>query len=157
LIEPAWSPDGRTLAWMVSLRSGGNLETGVLLLDLEAKIGTLMHTFQPQGGGSPPSLAFSPDGNTITHAASDVSSGQMRSPTVWVLAADGSGGFNLPNCTNPTWSPDSARLACLRLGASGQMEVVLFAAADGQEIPLNFNPPGGILMLQDWLVPLAWE
>ena len=101
-ILPAWSPDGRSLAY-VSYR-GGSPDV------------FRAHVFEGRSsnitGGAGQSFApsFSPDGKRIAYASNR--SGNME---VWVANADGTGARKITSSpaadTAPTWSPTGAEIA----------------------------------------------
>jgi hypothetical protein len=73
LLQPAFSPDGSRLAWMVAKSDpqGGSSTLGLAIFDLAARSGQLTHTYQPVGGGGYPyGVAWSPDGRWIALKAS---------------------------------------------------------------------------------------
>ena len=106
--SPAWSPDGRYLAWMI----GGNFEAGrrvgVLLLDLEARRGRLLHLYENLGRGgwfAPP--VWSSDGRWFAFVSEDVQAAQRG---LWVIAADGSEEHLLGPGAGPVWNPAGQQL-----------------------------------------------
>ncbi len=122
LDSPAWSPDGRKLAWVVSTQQGEDYATArieLLILDLEARTALRLRPYVPLGrGGWPPAPVWSPDGRWL---ALNPWPEDPTSSGLWVVAADGSAEFTLtvPHPANtwleqlapPLWSPDSSALA----------------------------------------------
>jgi TolB protein len=101
-ILPAWSPDGRSLAY-VSYRGG--VPDVYRASIFEGKSANLTG-----GAGMSFAPSFSPDGKRIAYASSR--SGNME---VWVANADGSGTRKITNSaaadTAPSWSPTGAEIA----------------------------------------------
>jgi TolB protein len=101
-ILPAWSPDGRSLAY-VSYRQGVPDVFRASIFE-----GTSANLTGGAGQSFAPS--FSPDGKRIAYASSR--SGNME---VWVANADGSGARKVTSSpaadTAPTWSPTGAEIA----------------------------------------------
>ena len=101
-ILPAWSPDGRSLAY-VSYRGG--VPDLFLASIYEGRSRNLT-----QGRGQSFAPAFSPDGRRIAYASSQ--SGNME---IWVAAADGSGPTKITSHpakdTAPFWSPTGREIA----------------------------------------------
>jgi Tol biopolymer transport system component/DNA-binding winged helix-turn-helix (wHTH) protein len=152
-IEPAWSPDGKWIAYH------SVAQHGIWLV--------------PVAGGSPRRLtafgsapAWSPDGRQIAFRSSEPPSfawsdlggaGGMQS-TIWTVAADGSQFRQVTDSRNPagqhampTWSPDGKRLIFVAMApseyairsldlASGKIEM-LAAAATRLASP-RFDPTG---------------
>ncbi|MFQ5890672.1 MAG: hypothetical protein ACE5JR_11550 [Gemmatimonadota bacterium] len=110
--EPAWSPDGRSLAY-VSDRSG-NRDIWVRLLEGE-ELRTTVH----EGDDSQPS--WSPDGRRLVFVSSrdygrrldqSVQFGYSLNGGIWTIPAfGGSPSRVLENGFNPDWSPDGRRIA----------------------------------------------
>jgi Tol biopolymer transport system component len=95
--EPAWSPDGRTIAYVT--------ETGLFLMNAD---GTGRHLLTARIGGRYPvhSPAWSPDGRAIAYA--------NRGGQIFVINADGTGERRVSRGLSlwcPAWSPDGRKLA----------------------------------------------
>jgi TolB protein len=102
-ILPAWSPDGRSLAY-TSYRRPGSPDVYVASI-FEGK-----NTNITNGSGQAFAAAFSPDGKRLAYASSR--SGNME---IWVANADGSGARKLTSSsgldTAPFWSPTGQEIA----------------------------------------------
>ncbi len=124
--QPAWSPDGRWLAY-----SGGHgyqtYEIYVVSVDGEAPrqlTKNQAHEFLP---------AWSPDGQQIAF-----SSDRSGNYDIWVMNADGSAPRQLTTDpaldTRPTWSPDGHSIA-FATNRSGRLELwVMQADGAGQQL-----------------------
>ncbi|MDQ4069470.1 MAG: hypothetical protein M3203_08400, partial [Actinomycetota bacterium] len=101
--RPAWSPDGRTMAF-ASDRDDGNLDIFVASLPATGPPARLVTS--PGQDGEP---AWSPDGSKLAFA-----SDRDGAPEVYVAERDGSSPRQLttrPRNFAPTWAPDGTRLA----------------------------------------------
>jgi tricorn protease-like protein len=156
--EAEWSPNGQRIAfsrnecdlnsnaggpcvWTMNATGGG--ET---LLTYEEKLGecdpnnTLdgyghrRHSTQP---------TWSPDGSKIAYAGYfNVCSQTGGGGDIWVMNADGSGKVNIISDASkterqPSWSPDGARIAFVRDGASSGPQLLTVGSAGGAITPLT--------------------
>lgn len=157
LLQPAWSPDARQLAWLVGgeLGGGGSYKSGLAVFDLAAKTGSLMHVFEPAGGGTfPTDVTWSPDGGWIAFVTAGEPPATGRAPNLWVIRPDGTGETYVAEGLNPVWSPDGAFLAYLRTGTEGAQEIwVAEAGAWGtQQLDLP-DEAMRALFLMGWVQP----
>jgi Tol biopolymer transport system component len=87
IASPAWSPDGKNLAWYI----GGDFEqgwqVGLAVFNLEAKTGQLLHLYTTVGrGGWFDAPTWSPDGRWLAFTAEDQNQAQAG---LWITRADG--------------------------------------------------------------------
>jgi Tol biopolymer transport system component len=157
LIQPAWSPDSKMLAWLVAgdLAGDGVTRTGLAVFDLGEKAGSLLHVFEPVGGGTfPQDVAWSPDGDWIAFVTFGEPPASGRAPNLWVVHPDGSGEIYVGEGLNPVWSPDGARLAFLRTGADGGQEIWMADPETGHSSPLSLpDEARRTLFLMGWVEP----
>jgi Tol biopolymer transport system component len=157
LFQPAFSPDGSQLAWLVANidPESGISTLGLAVFDLDAQTGQLFHTYQPVGGGTfPHAVAWSPDGSWIAFTTFGEPPASGRAPNLWVVHADGSGETYVGEGLNPVWSPDGSQLAFLRTGSDDGQEIWL--AATGSWEPIQVSLPEETRMatfLMGWTLP----
>lgn len=111
---PAWSPDGKEIAFVRTLRDGSGA------LEIADADGTHARTVLR---GYPANPAWSPDGKTIAYETTDAvrrgSSGYVV-PQIAVVGVDGSGRrqltalHGLQGNMEPAWSPDGTEIAFAR-------------------------------------------
>jgi Tol biopolymer transport system component len=152
LANPAWSPKGKYLAWMVTTNPGSSdSQAAVALFGGESNTFRLLHTFQSLGhGGWYNTPVWSPDGTWL--AVFDESQSQ---PGIWVTHPDGSGetlvfaasSSRSVNGLQGLWSADSKQLMVEDPNAEGGVRVELVDIFTGQTVDLPL--PTGAL-------PLAW-
>jgi Tol biopolymer transport system component len=156
LIQPAFSPDGQALAWMVSgdFDADGSSDSAVALFDLASKTGRLIHRYTPTAGGEFPSqLAWSPDGQWLAFVTFGEPPASGRTPSLWVARADGSGEKLLGAGSSPVWDPGSRSIAFLEATASGQPEARLVNMTSFAVEPMPTTLPSGVLFLLYWVRP----
>jgi WD40 repeat protein len=157
LLQPAWSPDGHSLAWLVAgdLQGQGNNQIGLAVFDLGAKSGQLMHVYQPSGGGSfPQDVAWSPDGSWIAFLTFGEPPATGRAANLWVVHPDGTGEVRVAEGLNPIWSPDGTHLASLRTGADGSQEIWMAEAGSWTTEQLSLPPESkATSFLMGWTQP----
>jgi len=89
-VDPAWSPDGKHIAFM-SARLGG---FSLFVMDADGSNVRLVTRPEKSFLGSP---AWSPDGKSIAY---------VDDKTIYIVGIDGSGQRHLATGYNPDWSPD---------------------------------------------------
>jgi hypothetical protein len=132
--QPAWSPDGMSLAFTTPCTSNREEYVGssifVTQVGADGDATTPMPLILSLSGGSY-DPAWSPDGSKIAFTSQRTGRSQ-----IFVVGADGSNPVNLNNDLafnwTPTWSPDGEQLAFIT-GRSGQEEVWLISSGGGEE------------------------
>ncbi|MFC1923594.1 SH3 domain-containing protein, partial [Chloroflexota bacterium] len=106
--NPAWSPDGRYLAWVI----GGDLDTdnewknGIAMFDLEEQSVEILNAHVPASclfAWCPSTPVWSPDGQWLAWYIFPEGGG----PSFLVTRPDGSDEQIFENSAGPIWSPDS--------------------------------------------------
>lgn len=113
--EPAWSPDGRTIAF-VSWR--GNTTSNIWVMNADGT-GLTQLTYYERQDAWP---SWSPDGQRIAFARSTWDSEGSHRWQIWVMNADGSGEQQLTSgplaALMPDWSPDGRRIVFKTTGTT---------------------------------------
>ena len=127
--EPAWSPDGRELAYQ-SLRFGGLWVVNADGTDNRALGST------PGSGLAFWNTQWSPDGSKLAYLAGD-----DGAHDVWVINADGTNARNITQSPEdeawPAWSPDGTKIAFPRMSSLVNEGTFVLVEPDGSHpIPL---------------------
>jgi TolB protein len=131
--EPAWSPDGRRIAFQSeppsNCANGGCDVTPTVLEVMNADGSGLRRLLASTGSGDAYALSWSPDGKQIAFDQSDA---------IYVMSADGSRKLWLARGDQPAWSPDGRKIAFAGAGFAG----LRIMNADGSHVrSLTPNPP----------------
>ena len=118
--DPAWSPDGTTIAF--ASKRGGTFDLYAMKAD---GTGTRRLTSTKHDDGHP---TWSPDGERIAFA-------RGASPRIFVMGADGSGAGRLTDDeseeSEPAWSPDGRWIAYVRKDAGSSIRELWLVDPEG--------------------------
>lgn len=132
---PAWSPDGRRIAF-ASSREGG---MDIYLMNADGTEQTRLTNLTAQGLGAT-FPAWSPDGKQIAFASA-------LQPDVYVINVDGTDLRNLTrnpgNDADLDWSPDGRKMA-FRSNRDGNLEIYVMNAGGTAQRRLTFNQASDI-------------
>lgn len=115
--SPAWSPDGKQLAWLISgrLDEGESNRMAFAIFDLVTGTARVLHPYYPVNirlRGWPPAPVWSPNGQWLA-----LSAWSEENPlALWAIKVDGSEEHYLGDGENPLWSPDGSQLIFTRYG-----------------------------------------
>ncbi|MDY7078393.1 MAG: hypothetical protein SXV54_15860 [Chloroflexota bacterium] len=116
VVSPAWSHDGRQLAWIIGDCRQSECQYSVGVFDLEAQTLELLHPYTPVGiGGQPPAPTWSLDDRWLAFGTWAI---DAEDAGLWVVRVDGQAEeeYHLDAALgradpNPVWSPDGRWLA----------------------------------------------
>jgi Tol biopolymer transport system component len=142
---PAWSPDGKQLAWYVGGDFGQGWQVGLAVFDLEAKTARLLHGYTNVGrGGWFAAPVWSPDGQWLAFSAEDQ---EQARAGMWITRVDGQEERLITSegkrgYSPPVWSPDSRWLAAGRtLYEVGTWRAQPLALPPDAEVAAWTDPP----------------
>ena len=130
---PTASPDGRRIAFAVSMREPGtNLQIDDIYAVDRNGLNMKRLTSEPGVDAEP---AWSPNGDRIAYRHLDLTTGYS---SIWVMDADGSNKVKLTGAleaaysiTAPSWSPDGNRIAFATVSRAGTRSAIWTMNADG--------------------------
>jgi TolB protein len=125
-VEPAWSPDGREIAFG---GVGPRANTNVYVADRSGNHVRVLTRFR--GGATQP--AWSPDGRTIAFEEDGIRLVSAAGGHIRSLTSDG---------TYPSWSPSGSELVFERHLGSGNSEALFTIRPDGSGVRRLTNLPG---------------
>ena len=135
-IQPAWSPDGRKIAFTSSRRNGFSLEIYVMNDD-GGQLVQLTTDHPPAVNDESPS--WSPDGTKIAFA-----SNRGDSYDIYAMDADGKNPVQLTKDRAkeiaPRWSPDGTKIAFTSSGNVLKSEIYVMDADGANPVNLTQNP-----------------
>jgi TolB protein len=127
--QPAWSPDGTKLAYLVGPRQQGKIKI------CDADGGNAHVLFDGEGPQRSP--AWSPDGKQI---AFSMESRATNNYHIFVTDADGTHLKNItgdrPYASSPAWSPDGSKIACSSQRSSGNLGLFVMKSDGSQMVDL---------------------
>ena len=149
--QPAWSPDGVHLAWIVKSgvsESGSSDWIGVVVFDLPARTARILYQYASQGVGWPPAPVWSPDGQWLAFLDSSPS----ENAGLWVAQIGGaSETHHLGAGGNPVWSPDGHWLAFQSMPKEGGPPTYALTEIGGWSVALLAIPVDGYGQLVAWI------
>lgn len=160
-ISPAWSPDGRYLAWIVTggpFSDDPDVTMGLAIYDLETGTATLLLAFDPaRWGATPPAALWSPDGQWL---ALRVFGNGDEHTGLWVLDVAGLQKHHIPgisgNANYPVWSPDGRQLIYVDYADEDEPPYAALLIFD-LDTELSYPVDMAIGLPLRWLEPAAGE
>ena len=143
---PAWSPDGRRIAFVSSYWGTG---AGVHIMAADGTDLRSVFLAAHRSAEFPP--RWSPDGTRLALLVIE-----EYTSAIYTVGADGTGLQRLTEArSNPAWSPDGTRLAFVQ--ANGDWLHLYTMAVDGTDVRQITSAAIGPLGLFRWVPGLAWS
>jgi Tol biopolymer transport system component len=147
--SPAWSPDGRSIAFVRETRGGDQeASTDVMIVAGDGSDLRVLHECVSNDQCRQGPLAWSPDGRSIAFFD------RYDTPALNLLNPVDGTDVTMPmpsrvgeNLTGLVWSPDGAPLAVLGDASGSALDVVDVSAGDVQEMPPGLSSQGGLAWL----------
>jgi len=132
--DPAWSPDGRRIAFARSLDDGRTFRIWLVGVD-----GRGLRPVSPRGGRFAMAPTWSHDGSRIAFVGSGGVFGECKGD-LFTVRPDGSGLRRLArNAESPAWSPDGTRLAVVRPDSREQPRILVGTASGTRLRPVAYG------------------
>lgn len=131
--EPAWSPDGKRIAFSRNL-------TSIVVMNAD---GTHQSRLTTNRNGADVYPAWSPDGTRIAFARGDDTT---NTTAIYIMNSNGSGLTMLPGSTGgtqPAWSPDGKSIIYVVVESETSSRLAIESAAGGPPTYLPTGPTGG--------------
>jgi Tol biopolymer transport system component len=139
--EPAWSPDGRRIAY--DAPDPANMDRGRIFV--ANADGSAPHELAPLPDASDFQPSWSPDGSRVAFVRQTYSGSTITSQDVEIANADGSGSAAPVPGTGedvvPAWSPDGSRFALAHYTGGTPIYVIQVIGADGSNPQTIDTPP----------------
>jgi Tol biopolymer transport system component len=141
LYNPAWSPDGRQVAWLCGAEAGSRL----VVFDLVRQTAITVFTWRPaQFGALPPSPVWSIDGKWL---AIEIWANNEDESGLWVLPADGTlARLHIPTGREPIWL-NSSQLLYADVDENMNGDIKLFDLDYNRQRGVLDLPAGGTVLL----------
>jgi hypothetical protein len=144
---PVWSPDGKSLAWVIVGQLGeedNDFRVGIALFDLDGNTVEIIAQYLPTDAVPARADSFdgpvwSPDGDWLAWSAFPAAT----PPGFWIIPTDGSELTYYNDAFQPTWSPDG-RLLAFNLG-----NTILVMESGSWTIQISDLPSGNLV--QNWV------
>ena len=148
--EPAWSPDGKRLAYVRTRNDGTSDRSHIWIVNADGS-NPVQLTEQLSGNQNMPAWsARGADGTERIAFVQDVNA----APRIWTIRPDGGDLRSLGGTTahdiQPAWSPDGTTIAFQRSSASVQGDIWLMAADGGNARPLMIGALPGLQLSPAW-------
>ncbi len=125
--DPAWSPSGRQLAWVISGFLDGRPQQGVGIFDLDGRTSRFLYPYEIEGfDGGRSFIRWSSDEK---HMAVE----NFGKDLLWILDTQGTMKYGSNSAGNPVWSPDGQWLAYESYDGKTKNWKLILVSADGTE------------------------